>query len=341
MKTKAQKTAHNTTRSIFTLEAILRGITDAGINPDAPFDRRLPEQARQRLHDMGIVLEGLSTLEALCALILLPSGKIRSFLGSSVKTMKSTKEGLDTRVMYGAPHVESGWLTCPFASGLSKVDGVVTVTPGVGCAGSCLIGSGQMVYDQSRRARILKTAAIKLYPEVARVLLDREIKKHHRSVTRRNAREGTDVQTGIRLNGTTDIDWSITFPELFTQNPDVVFYDYTKAPIRARRHALTVPNYHLTYSLVSSDPVHVKRAADYMRAGVNVAAVILNRAQVDRMLDAGSWLDRPVIDGDKSDARPFDPASGAWVLLYAKGRFNPEDSFIINADRPLTTTITA
>ena len=339
MMTKAQKITHNTTRSIFTLETILR---EAGVNPDARFDRRLPKQARQRLtRDLRIVLEGLSTIEALCALLLLPSGNIRSFLGSSVKTMKSKKEGLDTRVMYGSPHVESGWLTCPDASGLSKVDGVVTVTPGVGCAGSCLIGSGQMVYDQSRRSRILKTAVIKLYPEVARVLLDREIKKHHRSVMRRNEREDTDVHTGIRLNGTTDINWTLVFPELFTQNPDVQFYDYTKAPIRARRKALTVPNYHLTYSLVSSDPAHVKRAADYMRAGINVAAVILNRAQVDRMLDAGSWLDRPVIDGDKSDARPFDPASGAWVLLYANGRFNPEDGFIIDADQPLTTTITA
>ena len=315
-----------------TLEAIFRSID---VNPHARFNvRRLPDPARHRLNDLQIGLAGLSNVEAALAIATTYSGKLRKILGRSVKTEKSAREGLVTRVAYLSPHVEAGVLTCPWATGLNRGPGrSITVTPGAGCAGNCLIGSGQMVYTQSRRSRILKTILQHVFPRVFVALLTTEIDRHARYVERLSRKTGIDYACGVRLNGTSDLRWETLAPDLFASFPRVVFYDYTKGTVAARRGALSIPNYHLTYSLADTTCQRsMMRAIEWQRQGVNVALVVKSREQVERILSMGSLLGRPVIDGDASDARPYDAPVGGWVLLYAKGKIDTEDPFVLDLD---------
>lgn len=188
-----------------------------------------------------------------------------------------------------------------------------------------------MVYDQSRRSRILKTILQHAFPRVFLALLKTEIDRHARSVARLSHKTGIDYTCGVRLNGTSDLRFESLYPDLFTSFPGVAFYDYTKGTVAARRGALSIPNYHLTYSLADTTCSRaMARAVNWQGHGVNVALVVKSREQVERLLSMGSLLGRTVIDGDESDARPFDDVCGGWVLLYAKGTIDTEDPFVLD-----------
>ena len=317
-------------------QRILASIFHAiGIDPHAPFDvQRIPVPAREKLMILNKAIGGLSNVEVAHELAATDGGNVRRILGQSVKTEKSAKQGLVTRVAYLSPHIESGVLTCPWATGLNRVPGrSISVTPGIGCAGNCLIGSGRMVYDQNRRSRILKTIFQHAFPRVFLALLTTEIDRHARSVANLSRKTGIDYTCGVRLNGTSDLRWESLYPGLFASFPNVVFYDYTKGTVAARRGALSIPNYHLTYSLADTTcPRAMARAVAWQRQGVNVALVVKSREQVGRLLSMGSLLGRTVIDGDESDARPFDDVCGGWVLLYAKGKIDTDDPFVLDLD---------
>ena len=157
--------------------------------------------------------------------------------------------------------------------------------------------------------------------------MDREIRGH----IQKCERDG--YVPAVRANGSTDILWErYGVPQ---RHPSAEFYDYTKAPYRARRAVDDIPNYSLTYS-VSERQKSVEEAVKYLKAGGNAAIVVAGERTDGKHLlrDAkataveivrGGFHGFPAIDGDETDIR-FDDPSGHWVVLYAKGAMALRDT---------------
>ena len=219
--------------------------------------------------------------------ILLTLGPPRSLLGTSSKTEKSRSVGVLTRILYFTPG-----LLCPAA------------TPA--CLRACLgHSSGRMMLPSSRVARDRRSAFYLERPGEFLKRLGAELtlflaEAHHVS-----------LQPAARLNGTSDVPWELLHPDIFESFPDIQFFDYTK--IRSRMRAFLSgaswpKNYHLTFSLDQSTRTLARR---FLSQGGTVAAVFWPFVP-------SSWLECPVIDGDRHDARFLDP-KGSVVGLLAKG----------------------
>lgn len=128
------------------------------------------------------------------------------------------------------------------------------------------------------------------------------------------------LRPAIRLNGTSDLVWEKLAPWLFSFNwraNQVQFYDYTKAPPKAR---LVLPsNYHLTQSW--HEKATDKYLEDTLSIGRSMAVVFATKPH--HPLPA-TWRGIPVIDGDLHDLRFLDPP-GVIVGLRAKGRMRKGD----------------
>jgi hypothetical protein len=115
----------------------------------------------------------------------------------------------------------------------------------------------------------------------------------------------------VRLNGSSDLPWEQLHPELFMEFPNIQFFDYTKVPAKMERflNDPTWPkNYHLTFS---AQPNNHEQALNFLDHGGTVAVVFWPE------VPQACW-GKPVIDGDKHDARFLDQA-GCIVGLTAKG----------------------
>jgi hypothetical protein len=235
---------------------------------------------------------------------------------SNPKTAKGEETGYSVMVLHLAPHNLGGRGTvCRWAT--------------VGCKEACLntagrggIGAGTDDDIRAGRTNGIQAARIRRTQEffdggadafVAR--LAREVRLFERRCRRKGLR------AAIRLNGTSDIPWERVAPALFMMFPDVVFYDYTKAPLAARP---SLPaNYRLTVSFSGENWAECLEA---LAAGRNVAVVF--DAGKGQELPA-EFAGYPVLDGDVNDLRFLDPA-GHIVGLRAKGRARKQVSpFII------------
>ena len=223
--------------------------------------------------------------------------KYKPLLGNSYKVELSGKVGRLTAVMYLTPD-----RLCAFST--------------AGCAAACLGHStGRMKFDSSRQSRTWKTGLFLADKDLFFALLVRDITTHIRKAER------LGKVPAIRLNGSSDIAWERVYPDLFRLFPQVEFYDYTKAPIHARRLD-GITNYHLTFS-VSEDPKSAERTKAWLAAGYSAAAVIAGKYGTDKAeaKRVAAHIIKTVphaIDGDAHDHRPLDPA-GSLVVLYAKG----------------------
>ncbi len=254
------------------------------------------------------------------------SATIRS--GGNAKTIKGDKGGeYETAIMYLAPASQS------------LMGNVCPMAQQAGCEAGCLSKAGRAgMFSNIVEARIAETR---------RYLKDRsafmaELVRDIEAFVRYCQRKG--VKPAVRLNGTSDIQWEVAHPcyrrietsdpaqlnpacywSIFHAFPEVQFYDYTKVYKRAYR---TLPsNYALTLSYSEANEAYaeavVKAAHD---TGINVAVVyrykFLRDSRVVSMdtigAMGGTWLHRPVIDGDETDMRFTDPR-GVIVGLYAKG----------------------
>jgi hypothetical protein len=112
----------------------------------------------------------------------------------------------------------------------------------------------------------------------------------------------------VRLNGTSDIDW--TRFGLMEEFPNVRFYDYTKVLNRLKK---LPPNYYVTFSRAESNDIDSLTA---IKMGHNVS-VVFNLGKNDPMPD--TWNGAPVYDGEETDARFLDPQGGYIIGLRAKG----------------------
>ena len=226
--------------------------------------------------------------------------------GNDAKTVKGEKIGILTGILYLAPADVSGHEVCPKAS--------------AGCKAACLYTAGRGVMAPTQQGRINRTLWFFEDRSTFMATLVADITR----IVKRASKLG--MTPAIRLNGTSDIAWEkircerdgVSYRNLMTAFPDVQFYDYTK--IAGRKSALALPNYHLTFSLAEDNDTDAFRA---IREGYNLA-VVMNLKKTDAKPDM--WMGFPVVDGDTTDVRFFDPAGGHIVALTAKGDAKGDDS---------------
>jgi hypothetical protein len=155
----------------------------------------------------------------------------------------------------------------------------------------------------------------------------------------------------VRLNTASDIPWEKVAPQLFRDNPDVTFYDYTKGIDRIGQ---TPANYHLTYSWSENSVDEAAKVRQILGMGYNVAA-ILNVRYVPSAGSIGPMpktVTLPTIgsytctDGDVEDTRiPEVDGRGVVVGLRFKGSFAARDDgiangFVIDPNNGAATTMT-
>lgn len=213
---------------------------------------------------------------------------------SNPKLLKSNRAGTvyKTWGISLAPSTASGYQVCASAS--------------PGCASSCLHFQGHgRVFPSIPASRVAKTIAFfeerDWFADMLRFQLA--------SIARRAEQERFII--AVRPNLFSDITWENVFPWMFTDFPDIQFYDYTKHLLRALRVANGEfpENYHLTFS--RSETNH-GQAMEVLRAGGNVAVVFRDKNFPQK------WNRFPVVSGDETDLRFLDP-SPRVVALYAKG----------------------
>lgn len=223
-------------------------------------------------------------------------------INGDAKTIKGTKYGYLTGILYLAPETLSGFNTCQNAS--------------PGCKAACLNTAGRGKMTSVQIARIRKT---KMFFTDKETFFSNLIKSIN-ALIRKAKREG--LKPCVRLNGTSDIPWEKVkhqgknIMEIF---PEIQFYDYTKS---AKRMLETLPsNYSLTFSRSESNQSEVNKL---LSLGKNIAYVF---NKLPREYDG-----KEVIDGDKSDLR-FTDKTGVIVGLKSKGDGKKDNSgFVIQVN---------
>lgn len=220
------------------------------------------------------------------------------------KTSKGSGErGYLAVVMHLAAASSSGADVCPWSVGGCR-DGCLTYA---GRGGIALDASG---WNPVQAARIRRTARMILWPDAFAYDLLRELD----TLRRRADAEGLGL--AVRLNGTSDIPWHRTAPDLLEEvkkRADAV-YEYTKRP---KPDALAA-GVDVTYSYPGGNGDAARR---YLWGGARVAVVFdTPKGEALPLKWAAPWGQSvSVIDGDAHDLRFLDP-SGVVVGLRAKGR---------------------
>lgn len=232
-------------------------------------------------------------------------------INADAKTVKGNKLGYLTGVLYLSPYNLSGHQVCAKAS--------------AGCAAACLNTAGRGVYNNVQQSRINKTQRFFNNRKgfIAKLVSDIE------ALIRKAGRE--NMIPVVRLNGTSDLPWEkfacirngVKYDSIMEAFSEVQFYDYTK--ILNRHKALSLPNYHLTFSLAEDND---KAAVKALEQGYNVAVVMdIKRAEPK----PATWSGYPVVNGDETDLRFLDPNGGHIVGLFPKGKARKDEIGFVRA----------
>ena len=246
--------------------------------------------------------------------------KMPSYLLSveaDAKTDKGTASGYLTGIVYLAPGELAGV-------------GNLCVHASAGCLAACLFTAGRAgIFEAVNKARVMRTRFLHDNRAAFLITLRGEIAALVRKAKRRG------LKPVVRLNGTSDLPWEKLAPELFTDFPDVRWYDYTKSIRRALAYAKgELPKgYHLTFSLSETNAT---AAGIALAAGVNVAAVADGVKVGKPFAFAGMIEPRPTFSADRHDLRFLDrkgkDGRGRIGLLKAKGKARADVSgFVIRA----------
>ena len=207
-----------------------------------------------------------------------------------------------TEIHYGAPASLSGHNACPFSS--------------AGCREMCLNTAGRGGMNMVQLARLRRTRmfySTRLSGEYMQ-LLYHDIHKMLRKADR------LERKPAIRLNGTTDFPWEKMRPELFTDFPQITYYEYTKYPLNKREDIPS--NLDLTFSRSEENEVEAFHNLEHGRR----VAVVFRGPELPT-----TWRGYPVVDGDRHDMRFLDP-QGVIVGLTAKGKAKHDTSgFVVDA----------
>ena len=249
---------------------------------------------------------------------LLAGEETNTKLATSAKNIPA----LSTRGLSLSPADESGLVnTCSCAT--------------AACKAACLnkAGRGAMNFTQERRRA--KTHFVIKKPKMAMSMLHSEIAAHEKSAVKGGKKPV------VRLNVVSDIPYEILHKEVFTQHPNVQFYDYTKVNSRlydkeGKKKQLPA-NYHLTLSStgIKGDDQnwhHVRHHLNNGGVSAMVFAVKAGRggkegdALPTHVHDEETGKRYRVIDGDKHDHRHLDhvfsdahPGEGLIAGLRIKG----------------------
>jgi hypothetical protein len=211
-------------------------------------------------------------------------------VNSSAKIVKGKKLGIETAILYMKP---------------SDVISVITLCAGAklfGCEKECLESSGQLGMSTADNAKIKRTILFLLKEKEFYIELRKEIEKKQKKALKKG---NTFV---VRLNGTTDIDFS----DFIESMPETNFYDYTKIYQRMKKNDLD--NYHLTFSGSANNSHAINITARSIKNGFNTVLAI-NTAETKGEYKLPNKLDLiPLINMDDTDARFLDPSSSVGVL---------------------------
>ncbi len=167
-----------------------------------------------------------------------------------------------------------------------------------GCYESCLVNSGRMGMAMAVNARRNRTDRLFNQRDLFMIQLKGEIASKFAQAKKQGKK------LAIRLNGTSDIDWS----EVYNTFPMIQFYEYTKRPDLAKKLSI-LDNVDVTFSKHENhSSTAVKKVLD---SGVNVAVVFNGKVP-------STYIDVKVIDGDKHDRR-FEDDKGRIIGLKLKG----------------------
>ena len=239
--------------------------------------------------------------------------KLPKLLNSNPKLEKSGKYDVLTKGLALAPSFISGFNTCNFAS--------------IGCGKGCLNWSGHgqkhMLCNGKHNvliARITRTILYYEYRNEFLIKLHKEIKTFSNYVNNKNIKNNTDLIVGIRLNVLSDILFEKIDITLFTNNPNITFYDYTKNPNRNVSH---IKNYSLTFSRNEMNDLYIEQA---FNNNMNVAIVLDIKKG---FTIPKTFRNKPCLDGDLHDARFLD-TKNHYVTLRKKGNEIDTSGFVIN-----------
>jgi hypothetical protein len=167
------------------------------------------------------------------------------------------------------------------------------------CAEACLVYSGRNEADPYNTViKAAKLSALLNEPDAFGAILFQAVRRHLVSRSR--------YAGFVRLNVFSDIPWELVFPELFENVNGEQLYDYTKVPGRQ-----TPSNYDLTFSYSGRN---YEDMLYELRRGRRVAVVFLT----EKHHLPSTFLGHPVVDGDRYDARPLDPAPSIVGLAYKR-----------------------
>jgi hypothetical protein len=218
----------------------------------------------------------------------------RPLLGANHKLELSSGEKVLTTGLSLLPHTLSGaWNTCRWAGS---------------CVKTCLEGAGQGgLSDMPNRARGWKTAMLAEMPLHFLRLLVHEVDGLIRMVP---AKRADGWMVALRLNVFSDLRWELIAPWLISRATDggVSVYDYTKG----RGHRDEVLCSSLGYDLSFS----VDERTSDEQARVMRRPVVVFACRVGQL--PATWMGRPVVDGDVSDARFLDSPDAVVGLAYKR-----------------------
>lgn len=235
---------------------------------------------------------------------------VRQLLSTNTKLEKTPAS--DTRYLVRglalAPHTQGGRNVCPWAGA---------------CVAACVLWfAGRTVMKNVRDAMIARARWFFSDRPAFLAALAREIEALVRAADRAGA------VPVVRLNVASDIVWERVAPELLARFPGVRFFDYTKAPPRAR--PTTPANYTLTHSF--HERMTLADVAEALSMGRNIAVVFdsIYHPQRERFGalpsrvvftdGSGAKIECPVICGDAHDVRLTElDGRGVVVGLAGKG----------------------
>jgi hypothetical protein len=230
---------------------------------------------------------------------------VKNLLSKGATNIKTAKNDLETFILYMAPaNTVEGLNLCPFAS--------------TGCKAACLYSAGRGRFSNVQLSRINKSKfwgynRADFYIQLANELL----KIHDKAIKQ-------DKKIAIRLNGTSDVDHldllkrysGIDFLETFYDN--LLFYDYTKNFNHIKKYLGST--YKITFSRSETNE---NDAYLTLKNGGNIAVVFAGELPQ-------FWKGYPVINGDETDLRYFDPEN-VVIGLKAKGDAKKDKSgFVVS-----------
>jgi hypothetical protein len=183
------------------------------------------------------------------------------------------------------------------------------------CQEACLRSAGYGKFKNVREGRQKKTDLWLSDPDQFLDIYTRELGNFQKLCDNHN------VKAVHRPNTISDIDWeNYGIPQLF---PNMFFYDYTK---RAHRLTRTPKNYRLMFSF-SGVPGYQNQVKAALKTDAPISAVFNGPFPKE-------FLDRKVIDGDRSDLINLYKGKKKIIGLKAKGDAKKDTTgFVIHTNK--------